>query len=291
MLAILILPILVAGYIATSFDPATSLKIKKLDGQKLYIEVSKYGLMIFAVALFLVIKTPLGSTVGLLSGELLELMNEKTQPSYINKASLVVVLSILTIGCAYVAGTVYSGFYIWKASVEIGSEERKKFIANLSKVIRRGGLEVGIAYFNKKKKALDEIIQHDLHLDELRELVADSPLDSFLLESFLQKRFVQLSLKNDKVYIGAIIAMGDIEDDAFKEIAMLPMISGYRDKETRRIHLPNVYPWVSNEEEMQSDDPVLDAVYIPRDEVYSFSGFSLNVYNHVSSDKQLDLYN
>ena len=73
--------------------------------------------------------------------------------------------------------------------------------------------------------------------------------------------------------------MGDPDGgEAFKEIALLPIMSGYRDKEERKMYLSNDYPQFFSE----SNDKIMDAIYIPREEVYSYGGFDIDIYTHVN---------
>tara|TARA_B100000700_G_scaffold96215_1_gene108266 strand:+ start:2967 stop:3641 length:675 start_codon:yes stop_codon:yes gene_type:complete len=128
------------------------------------------------------------------------------------------------------------------------------------------------------KKLSHEVGQERL-LENLRKSVEDSPLELFLYQSFITQSLVQVSVKNDKVYVGLIVAMGDPDGgETFKEIALLPIMSGYRDKEERKIYLSNDYPQFFSD----SNDRFMGAIYIPREEVYSYGGFDLDVYSQVN---------
>ncbi|MDT8895504.1 hypothetical protein RSO41_12640 [Halomonas sp. I1] len=119
-------------------------------------------------------------------------------------------------------------------------------------------------------------------LENLRKSVEDSPLELFLYRSFLTNSLIQVSVKNDKVYVGIIVGMGDPDGgETFKEIALLPIMSGFRDKDERGMYLPNDYPQFFHE----SPDKMMDAIYIPREEIYSYGGFDPAVYDQVSGGR------
>jgi len=291
LLALLILPILVSGYIAVKLDPVISRKLFRLEGQKLYMEIAKHGMINFFITMFFILFTFVGSLLDVTQNQLASLISGKSGSELSAQAAFVITLSFSTFLVAYANGAIKLGMYWYRRRYDIDQERWQKVQARVQKAFRRGGIRVGYVFGRKEFEKLDEPFRKLVELENLREAVDGSPLDTFLLELFLTESLLQVTLKNDKAYVGVVIAIGEYEEgEAFKEIALLPIISGYRDKDKRQLYFPNVYPWVSGKQtNLEAEDTSLGAIYIPKSEIHSFSGFSFDVYNHVSSEEQLKL--
>lgn len=64
-------------------------------------------------------------------------------------------------------------------------------------------------------------------------ILRDSPLDRLLLNSFIAKAPLMLTLNDRKVYVGVVVSMGEPNESEGmdQEIEIMPVISGYRRKE------------------------------------------------------------
>lgn len=291
MYALLLLPILVSGYIICRSHPSHAWKFQRYEGQRLYLHACLYGLISLAIS-FGFFMTSVGPWVlNFVSQHFSESLNviyrslgrnigeDKRLVSFSN-LTLVSSLSIMTVMVALL----WSGFWnakgikesypqAWHLSWWIGNSSR------VNKVRRRHGLFRAFNFTIGRFKKIAGKVKQERKLESLRKSVEDSPLELFLYQSFLTGSLVQVSVKNDKVYVGIVVAMGDPDGgETFKEIALLPMMSGYRDKEERKIYLSNDYPQLF----FKSVNGLMDAVYIPRGEIYSYGGFDLDVYTHVN---------
>jgi hypothetical protein len=70
-------------------------------------------------------------------------------------------------------------------------------------------------------------------------LLKDSPLDKLLYLSYVQNRFLLITLADRKVYVGRVISMGEPNEHEGpdQEIAIVPVFSGYRNKDSLEVSL------------------------------------------------------
>lgn len=238
-----------SGYIAVKLDPVISRKLFRLEGQKLYMEIAKHGMINFFITMFFILFTFVGSLLDVTQNQLASLISGKSGSELSAQAAFVITLSFSTFLVAYANGAIKLGMYWYRRRYDIDQERWQKVQARVQKAFRRGGIRVGYVFGRKEFEKLDEPFRKLVELENLREAVDGSPLDTFLLELFLTESLLQVTLKNDKAYVGVVIAIGEYEEgEAFKEIALLPIISGYRDKDKRQLYFPNVYPWVSGKQ-------------------------------------------
>lgn len=64
-------------------------------------------------------------------------------------------------------------------------------------------------------------------------------LEQFLLEAFILSKFVQLTLKNNKVYVGFVVELRGPKENNYVKI--LPVISGYRDSLNKILRFTTPY--------------------------------------------------
>jgi hypothetical protein len=64
-------------------------------------------------------------------------------------------------------------------------------------------------------------------------ILRDSPLDNILLESYIDETPLMLTLNDRKVYVGIVSSLGEPNESEGmdQEIAIIPIMSGYRNKE------------------------------------------------------------
>ena len=93
-----------------------------------------------------------------------------------------------------------------------------------------------------------------------------------------KRKPILLTLKNGKAYIGILWAYPDNPRDRYESqtISIIPMQSGYRENEKKRIIWTTYYP---------HEEPNFQGVeiIIPRSEIMTFRKFNLSVYKHFES--------
>lgn len=74
-------------------------------------------------------------------------------------------------------------------------------------------------------------------------LLNDSPLDKLLFSSYVQNIFLLITMSDRKVYVGRVISLGEPTEKQGpdQEISIVPVFSGYRDKDTLSVILNNSY--------------------------------------------------
>lgn len=74
-------------------------------------------------------------------------------------------------------------------------------------------------------------------------LLKDSPLDKLLYLSYVQNKFLLITMSDRKVYVGRVISFGEPNENEGpdQEISIVPVFSGYRDKDTLTVTLNTSY--------------------------------------------------
>lgn len=215
MLFLLIFPILVAGFLACHIHPYHSYKLHRYEGQYLYLKSSKLGLMCFgwgfllATTFHLLVPSSVqifGFSFSInIEAFVKDLMGDMGASNDSEKAKMAwfFILSVATIFSAWI-------IKLWGHIV----------------------LKLRFGHFFKNK----------VHV--IGELLDDSPLDSLLFKLSLNKnKQVMLSMQDRKVYVGKIIRMGEpTETNGMdQDITIVPVLSGYRDKDTLKVKLDTEY--------------------------------------------------
>ena len=107
-------------------------------------------------------------------------------------------------------------------------------------------------------------------------------LELLFEKSVSDAKLVSITLKNNKVYIGIVTRYPEPHTKGERFVSILPIFSGYRDKETKRLAISTDYLAVYDElEELQKADPSLDTddfdIIIPISEILSINIYSLAV--------------
>ena len=133
---------------------------------------------------------------------------------------------------------------------------------------------VGNRFYNREKSAAHIAEKNGYRLDLL------------LAQSVKEQEFVELSLRSRKSYIGLILG-SEITRHGEPDIALLPLVSGYRDKDTLELEIttdytPALKKSVEDASGLQHED---FQIVIPRDEVVSARIFYPETYNLFQDEK------
>lgn len=205
MFFLLIFPVLVAGFIACHIHPVHSYKLHRYEGQYLYLKSADLGLRCFTIGFMLAFALHylLPDSIALksitlpltLSSFLSELMLEMgaNQVGEADKMAWFFILSSMTVFAAFV-------IKMWghiNLRFRFGTWDAKVFV--------------------------------------IGEILDDSPLDRMLFQLSLQKnKYAMISMDDRKVYVGKVISLGEPSetDGMDQDISIMPLMSGYRDKDT-----------------------------------------------------------
>lgn len=254
MLALLILPILVSGFVVCNNHLKYFYKLNRYEGQHLYLRCAWLGLICFFASAFtaLLINSVAPSHITIVShricidvihyiATLLQVIIEG-DPEKLNRVSWYLLLSVLSFFTAY----------LWA------------FISKLFLLVKTKSLSLT----NAKIYLMADVLK-------------DSPLDNALFASYLHIKPIMLSLENNKVYVGIITALGEpTENEGMdQEVSLLPLMSGYRDTETQKVHFVTDYEEIYDDNLEKSDDEHNDlSVIIKQDKIISSSWFNFNIY-------------
>ncbi|GFM29413.1 hypothetical protein [Novosphingobium sp. PY1] len=248
MLLLLIFPVLVTGFYACHIHPVFSYTLHRYEGQYLYLKSAELGLRCFFLAFLLslgfhyilpdrltlgCINIPLTLSDAVVAGMkmMMAIPSDANgeQLSEASKAAWFIQLSFLTFLSAYLV----------------------KFFGHLSLRLRFG-------LWDAKVHVIGGILE-------------DSPLDNLLFRLSLEKdKHAMLAMEDRKVYVGKIINLGEpsATTGMDQDIAIIPLMSGYRDKDTLKVTFTTFY------DEVDADI----SISLRQDNIVSATQFDFDAY-------------
>jgi len=201
MFLLLILPILISGFYVCNHNPYYFYRLHRYEGQYLYLKSALLGFSCLLVASFsaLTLNAYLPTKIACIPVDVISLINQLissaiTLPNTTSKElSWVLLLSVLTQAVGW--------FWVYLSKTHVSWRGK-------------GNVE-------KSKVML------------MSTILSDSPLDNLLLESYISDQTVlMLTLSDRKVYVGIVSSLGEPNESEGmdQEIALIPLMSGYRDK-------------------------------------------------------------
>jgi hypothetical protein len=214
---LLILPILVSGFITCHIHPLYFYKLHRYEGQYLYLQTAKLGFYCLGVAV--VVQTIL-----------LWICDRNWNLPIISQYPNYVDLLGNWLGKNNFLNPEKAYSVAWLITISF-------FMMFLSPSILN--LRFRIAEFFRHGIWNKDII----NIVILAELVEDSPLDKSLMSGMLEDKAMMIDMDDRKVYVCRISSMGEPNENqgADQEIAIVPIVSGYRDKETLKVNLITKY--------------------------------------------------
>jgi hypothetical protein len=104
-------------------------------------------------------------------------------------------------------------------------------------------------------------------------------LESLLLESLINSKIIQITLKNNKVYVGFIFEVNEPQKANY--IIVVPLVSGYHDDLTKKLKFTTPYERVINPDlKKENNLPISDfKIVIKKDEILTANFFYPEVYD------------
>lgn len=215
---ILILPLLVSGFLVCHHHPLYYFKLHRHEGQYLYIQCARLGLYSFIF-------------------------------SFTACISLYQLLTHYEIACFDLENI---NIFSWTAKhlVSVGLVESDKAstysiaiwatLFSLYPVPHIWGYLTRLFFFRRRLGAKTPT---QINIAAMAKIFKDSPLDDFLFKSALSQDVVMLHMEDRKVYVGVIATMGEPNETqgADQEIAIKPVMSGYREKDTLTVNFTTQY--------------------------------------------------
>ncbi|MEB7598085.1 hypothetical protein [Raoultella terrigena] len=251
MFAFLIIPLLVSGFIVITTHPFHFFRLHRYDGQLLYMKAAKYGLwcLVWSVIIAFIIKyyfpsahlvTEVSQSLGL--GESLY---QKRITGWL------IFLSCTSVLLAWLSGVIANWFTTFRSLM-------------IYKI------------FYKKDISVEES-KELVKLRTLQDLVTEGSMDSVFFDSLIDRKSILISMSNKKVYVGIINALGEPneKDGPNQQISILPIMSGYREKDTLNVCFTNDYNNVKDYD---------TSVIIPVSQITQVSWFTMEVHDQVNNN-------
>ncbi|ELB2793865.1 hypothetical protein O4H51_18810 [Aeromonas hydrophila] len=152
-----------------------------------------------------------------------------------------------------------------------------------------------LSSYIKNKVAMYIYKQNNLaDLTSMNEIFKDSPLDRIFFYSLLRKKVVLISLSSRKIYVGIIKSMGEPTESngTNQEISLMPLMSGYRDKDTLNIMFTNNYNYQESTKENNLKENnfeiVIDSSIIETASLFDFTEYEkINTNMNNQNEKNL----
>lgn len=261
----LILPILVGGFVYCHKHPEYFLKLHRYEGQYLYLQSGYQGLKSLVIALFLnfsflkILEVPtyLGFRLG---NDYVTILSNCLRSLEFNEHVEIVSWGIwISFTMIFIVPLIMSPFY---------------------KLIKYGFYRAYIWKLNKTKDRTEPTSFKDFSYRPtiMKSLMLDSPLETLLYESITSKGALMFTLDDRKVYVGNISLLGEPNETekADKEITIIPIISGYRDKDTLTVTFTTHYEGLSGN----------FSTVIKRDKITSVTKYDQSIYDEFQSKVQ-----
>lgn len=244
MLALIIVLILVSGYIYSTNHLPSRYKMAKTDGWDLYFQVAKRGseltILSFAICTFIDMANIIGPAIKYCLGWMYDI-HFKQLPFTHHQLRI----------------------FTWGAFTIIFSRL--------------------VAYLRSRKYG--ENIKEELNL--LRHVVRDNPLEFFVIDATLtfvdndqDSRVVCITLSSKKVYIGFCVGGNNVTHGNLEHIKIIPIRSGYRNKDTLNLVIENNYEEYFIEHPSKISDFV---ILIPTSEITTYQYFDLPAYDAIQA--------
>ncbi|RHH96557.1 hypothetical protein DW184_24670 [Enterobacter cloacae] len=247
MAGLLIIPLLISGFLVITKHPHHFYRLHRYDGQLLYIKASVYGFYCFSIAVILAL------LMKWLTASFHPVMFVASWAEFSNNPAenrwygWMLVVSL----CSVIIG------WLWG------------MLARLGYMIRFARAVLAGQYQCETRE-----LYHYLRLSVLASLMAETPTNKLFFESMMSKRTILLTLKCSKVYVGVITRLSEPNesDGPIQEISLLPLMSGFREQESRRINFINNYINLGDTD---------THITIPRDEVTHASWFTQELHHRI----------
>ena len=206
MLTFLGLIILVAGFIVCHISPTHSYKLHRYEGQYLYLRCADLGLRCFGLAIavaYLSYHFPSFRICGFRFYFPIYLWTDALMMELFAKEKLeasrwtwLLILSALTFASTFL----YTGLSYFRLYLRFGTWKSRIYV--------------------------------------MADILSDSPLDTLLFHLSLERdKYAMISMDDRKVYVGKIVSLGELSETSGmdQDIAIIPLLSGYRDKDTLKV--------------------------------------------------------
>lgn len=311
MYALLILPILVSGFICLTMQKKNYWRLHRYDGQYLYLKAAQHGIyhLFIAMVLSFFLKnisltfshqipshlcsfTVPYSGANIIDSRAVQIYKEQCNIHYYMDPALASIL-------ADSIKSIHNKEQNSSANTKIRNIELAWLICISFMSIASAftiSLLTKLSSYIKNKVAMYIYKQNNLaDLTSMNEIFKDSPLDRIFFYSLLRKKVVLISLSSRKIYVGIIKSMGEPTESngTNQEISLMPLMSGYRDKDTLNIMFTNNYNYQESTKENNLKENnfeiVIDSSIIETASLFDFTEYEkINTNMNKQNEKNLE---
>ncbi|WP_372382112.1 hypothetical protein ACCQ12_15110 [Xanthomonas sp. NCPPB 1068] len=230
---LLILPLLVSGYIFCFRNPIIRFRLHRYEGQLLYLLVAYNGFICLLAALF--------------SVAILSLLFSHDWPLRCLFFSKSICTPAFSTDYLALGAKVFSSFGL----VELNKGQFYTFmiLAGLGTLV--APYPLAWMQYRRYKKRLEkktgEVVDYDI-VDRflLQSSVSHLPMLRLLMDKLIAAELepVMISMADRKIYVGVVSSIGSPTEASGvdEDVAIWPLMSGYRDKDDLSVKFQNVYP-------------------------------------------------
>lgn len=261
MALLLILPILVSGYLLCLKHPALYINLHKFEGQLLYLHVARLGLRCLVQAFVVV------SVISVL-------VSHVFSPTCWFEGTRVQICRSNTWNLDYLEmlGTKVKD---WGFAPTQGAADLFAFMLLISAVaVAIPFVLPRISMWNmRRRKGFEN--DEALKMNLTRESMLSSPLGLALIDAFANRRDIMLSMDDRKVYVGVLTEISPSSEvlGPNEEITIVPLVSGYRDKDTLKV----IYTTDYAAKAAENADISFSAVILRQSSIVSITTFSQEI--------------
>lgn len=241
---LIIMVVLVCGFWYTQNHYQSRIKLARSDGWNAYFYVAMHGCK-FAIQGF--------GVVSLLF------------------VSLLILSTIINL-LGLVWHSFHADFYSWMTDIKVMSYPLF-FVLSLMMAAW-----IAVVQGNTAKRALEN---NEDRQKAYREMAAQDGIEALLVQAIDEGKLIFVTLKSRKVYIG-YVAAPRMEHHDTQHLAIIPYISGYRDKDTLRYHEQHRYYELYLGQDITADSVPLNLSHfrhvIPMEQIEGVSLFDTDTY-------------
>ncbi|MNJ07458.1 hypothetical protein D3C77_15560 [compost metagenome] len=264
MALLLLLPLLVSGYLVCLKDPIVYYKLHRYEGQLLYLQVGRFGIYCFLYAF--------------------------------------AIMTVVTLVFSHDLGNFCVDPALQLAFLPRCYDYSLDFLSALGGVAQRFGLAThpasqslvfGVltglltllmpslwAWSTRRelKDYLKTEEEEEITTFLTRETLSHSPMGKTLIDAFVFKKPVMISMTDRKVYVGLIQSIGAPTEvtGVDLEVKLRPSFSGHRDKDTLKVSFTHTYP---------TDISILQPIYFKQENIVSITLFSEAIRDSFQAEK------
>lgn len=241
---LIIMVVLVCGFWYTQNHYQSRIKLARSDGWNAYFYVAMHGCK-FAIQGF--------GVVSLLF------------------VSLLILSSVINL-LGLIWHNLHADFYSWMTEIKVMSYPLF-FVLSLMMAAW-----IAVVQGNTAKQALEN---DEDRQKAYREMATQDGIEALLVQAIDEGKLIFVTLKSRKVYIG-YVAAPRMEHHDTQHLAIIPYISGYRDKDTLRYHEQHRYYELYLNQDITADSVPLNLSHfrhvMPMDQIEAVSLFDTETY-------------